>query len=203
VVGDFFQSINCVCFHVNREEVKLELLLKIFLGLDRKNTSVHFLMKHIFGPLGSMTSFEEHESPENPFFFIVELLRGQTDVEGAGVQKCAVIVTFSAEVQRTRELRMCSSQRQSRRQRHQRRWYRRGRCVWYRQRGGGLASSCISCYSCTVRTARVVLMLFSETFCLSVSLWRWCCRYPKVSAMPWEVFGGNDIWRVEFSDGWV
>ena len=69
--------------------------------------------------------------------------------------------------------------------------------------GGGLASSCISCYSCTVRTARVVLMLFSETFCLSVSLWRWCCRYPKVSAMPWEVFGGNDIWRVEFSDGWV
>ena len=64
--------------------------------------------------------------------------------------------------------------------------------------GGGLATSCVSCCSCTVRATRVVLMLFLETFCLSVSLWRWCCRYPKVSAMPWGVSGGNDIWRAEF-----
>ena len=58
---------------------------------------------------------------------------------------------------------------------------------------GGLATSCVSCCSCTVRATRVVLMLFSETFCLSVSLWRWCCRYSKMSAMPWGVSGGNDI----------
>ena len=77
--------------------MKPELLLKISSGLDRKNASVHFLTKHIFRPLGSMTSFEECKSPENPFF-VVELLRGQTDVEEAGVQKCMAVVTFSAEV---------------------------------------------------------------------------------------------------------
>jgi len=32
-----------------------------------------------------------------------------------------------------------------------------------------LATNCVSCCSCTVRAARVVLMLVSETFCLSVS----------------------------------
>jgi len=35
--------------------------------------------------------------------------------------------------------------------------------------GGGLATSCVSCCSCAVKAARVVLMLFLETFCLSVS----------------------------------
>jgi len=93
VVGDAFQSIDCVCFHVNREEVKLELLLKISPGLDRENASVYFLTKHVFRPLSGTTSFEECESPENPFFFIVELLWGQADVEGAGVQKCAAVVS--------------------------------------------------------------------------------------------------------------
>ena len=47
--------------------------------------------------------------------------------------------------------------------------------------GGGLATSCVSCCSCVVKAARVVLMLFLEMFCLSISLWRWCCRYPKAS----------------------
>jgi len=113
VVGGAFQHVNCVRFHINREEVKPELLLKISPGLDRENTSVCFLTKHIFGLLGSTTSFEECESPENPFFFVVELLQGQADVEGAGVQKCMAVVTFSAEVQRIRELGMCSSCRRS------------------------------------------------------------------------------------------
>jgi len=35
--------------------------------------------------------------------------------------------------------------------------------------GGELATSCMSCCSCVVKATRVVLMLFSETFCLSVS----------------------------------
>jgi len=69
--------------------------------------------------------------------------------------------------------------------------------------GGGLATSCVSCCSCAVKVASVVLMLFSETFYLSVSSWRWCCRYPKVSATPWGVSGGNDIWRAEFPESWV
>jgi len=73
VVGGAFQHVDCICFRVNRKEVKLELLLKISPGLDRENPSVRFLTKYIFGPLGSMTSFEERKSPENPFFFIMEL----------------------------------------------------------------------------------------------------------------------------------
>jgi len=91
---------------------------------------------------------------------------------------------FSAEVWRTRELGICLSRRQSRGWRHWRRWYRRrGVCLVWAE-GGGLATNCVSCCSYIVRAARVVLMLFSETFCLSISLWKWCCRYPKASAMP-------------------
>jgi len=89
-------------------------LLKVSSGLDRENASVCFLTEHIFRPLGGTTTFEERESLENSFFFIMELLQSQADVERAGVQECAAIVTFSAEVQRTRELRTCSSRRQSR-----------------------------------------------------------------------------------------
>jgi len=129
VVGGAFQHVDCVRFCVNREEVKLELLLEISLGLDKENASVCFLTKYIFGPLGSMTSFEERESPENPFFFVMELLRGQADVKGAGIQKCVAVVTFSAKVQGTREFGTCSSCRRSGGWRYWRGWYKRGRCV--------------------------------------------------------------------------
>jgi len=60
--------------------VNPELLLKVSLGSDGENTSVCFLTKHVFGPLGSMTTFEEHESPKDPLCFIVELLWDQADV---------------------------------------------------------------------------------------------------------------------------
>jgi len=121
VVGGAFQCIDCIRFHVNREKVKSELLLEISPGLDRENASVRFLTKYIFRPLGSMSSFEERESPENPFFFVVELLWGQADVEGAGVQKCAAIVMFSTEVRGTGELGMCLSRHRSGGRRHQKR----------------------------------------------------------------------------------
>jgi len=80
VIGGAFQSIDCVRFRVNWEEVNPELLLEVSPGLDGENASVHFLTKHVFGPLGSTTTFEECESPKNPFFFVVELFRGQADV---------------------------------------------------------------------------------------------------------------------------
>jgi len=76
VVGSSFQSVDRVCFHICREEVQPELLFKVSLGLDGKNAGVRFLTEYVFGPLGSTTSFEECESPENPFLFIVELLQG-------------------------------------------------------------------------------------------------------------------------------
>jgi len=76
VVGSSFQSINRIRFYVCREKVQPELLFKVSPGLDGENASVCFLTEYVFGPLGGMTSFEEHESPENPFLFVVELLWG-------------------------------------------------------------------------------------------------------------------------------
>jgi len=76
VVGSSFQSVDHIHFCVCREEVQLKLLFKVSLGLDRENASVCFLTEYVFGPLGSTTFFEERESPENPFLFVVELLWG-------------------------------------------------------------------------------------------------------------------------------
>jgi len=76
VVGSSFQSVDRVRFRVCREEVQPELLFKVSPGLDGENASVRFLTEYVFGPLGGMTSFEERESPENPFPFVIELLQG-------------------------------------------------------------------------------------------------------------------------------
>ena len=135
VIGGSFQCIDCIHFHINREEINLELLFKVSLYLDRENTSVCFLMEYVFRPLDSTTVFEEYEGPENSLLFVMELLQDQMDVERAGVQEYAAVVTFSAKVQRTGKLGMCLSYCQSKERRHQRRWYRQRRCVWYRQRG--------------------------------------------------------------------
>jgi len=56
--------------------VQPELLFKVSPGLNRENASVRFLMEYVFGLLSGMTSFEERESPENPFLFVMELLQG-------------------------------------------------------------------------------------------------------------------------------
>jgi len=76
VVGGSFQSVDRVCFRVDREEVQPELSFKFSPGLDGENASIRFLMKYVFGPLGGMTSLEECEGPENPFLFVLELLWG-------------------------------------------------------------------------------------------------------------------------------
>ena len=85
MIGGALQSIDCVHFCINWEEVNPELLLEVSPGSDGENASVRFLTKHVLGPLGSTTTFEERESPKDPLFFIVELFRGQADVQGAGV----------------------------------------------------------------------------------------------------------------------
>jgi len=74
VVGSSFQSVDRVRFRICREEVQPELLFKVSPGLDGENASV-YLAEYIFGPLGGTTFFEECESPENPFLFVVELLQ--------------------------------------------------------------------------------------------------------------------------------
>jgi len=45
-----------------------------------------------------------------------------------------------------------------------------GRGVFGMDRRGGLATSCVSYCNYAVKAASIVLMLFLETFCLSVSL---------------------------------
>jgi len=98
VIGGTFQTIDCICFHVNREEVDPELLLEVSPGLNREDASVCFLAKHVFGSLGGTTTFKECESPKDLLLLIVKLLQGQTDVQGAGIQEHMTVVTFSAEV---------------------------------------------------------------------------------------------------------
>ena len=85
MIGGALQSIDCIRFRINWEEVNPELLLEVSLGSDGENASVRFLTKYVFGPLGSTTTFEERESPKDPLFFVVELFWGQVDVQGAGV----------------------------------------------------------------------------------------------------------------------
>jgi len=75
VVGGSFQGVDHICFHVHREEVNLELLFKVPLGLHGENTSVHFLMEDVLRLLGGMTTLEKHESPENFFLFVIELFQ--------------------------------------------------------------------------------------------------------------------------------
>jgi len=52
------------------------LLFKVPPGLHGENASVCFLMEDVLRPLGSMTTLEKCESPENFFLFITELFRG-------------------------------------------------------------------------------------------------------------------------------
>ena len=40
MVGGSFQSIDCVCFRINREEVDLELLFEVSPGLDGENAGI-------------------------------------------------------------------------------------------------------------------------------------------------------------------
>jgi len=74
VVGYSFQGIDHISFYVDWEELSLELLHELSLGLDREFASICFMPKEVLGPLGSLTSFEEHEGPEYLFFFVAKLL---------------------------------------------------------------------------------------------------------------------------------
>jgi len=76
VVGGSFQSIDHVRFCVDRKEVDPELLFKVPSGLDGEDAGVRFLMEHILGPLGSTTTFEKREGPEDFLLFVMELLQG-------------------------------------------------------------------------------------------------------------------------------
>ena len=95
----------------------------------------------------------------------MELLQGQADVEGVGVQKCMATVMFSRGEESLRHIRHAIGAGDGDIRRDD--TGRKG--MFSTARRVGLATNCISCCSCAVRAARVVLMLFSETCCLSMS----------------------------------
>ena len=76
MVGGSFQSVDRVRFHIYREEVESELLLKIPPDWYGENASVHFLTEDVLGPFGGTTILEKRESPEDFFLLVAELLRG-------------------------------------------------------------------------------------------------------------------------------
>jgi len=52
----------------------LELLLEVGLGLNKEDASVCFLAKEVLRPLGSLSTLEEGESPEDFLLIAAELL---------------------------------------------------------------------------------------------------------------------------------
>jgi len=77
VVRGAFQSVNGICFCIDREELTLELLFKIGPRLDRKNASVHLLVKEVLGPPRGTSVFEKGECPKDFLLIAAKLLRSQ------------------------------------------------------------------------------------------------------------------------------
>ena len=77
VVQGAFQSVNGICFCIDREELTSELLFEVGPRLDRKNASVHLLVKEVLGPPRGMSIFEKGECPKDFLLITAELLRSQ------------------------------------------------------------------------------------------------------------------------------
>jgi len=75
-----FQSVDGICFCIDRKELTPELLFEVDLGLNWKNASVRLLAKEVLGPLRSMSVLEEGEGPKDFFLVTGELLWGQTQI---------------------------------------------------------------------------------------------------------------------------
>jgi len=77
VVCGAFQSINSICFCIDRKELTPELLFEVGPRLDRKNTGVRLLAKEVLGPPRGMSVLEKGEGPKDFLFIVAELLRSQ------------------------------------------------------------------------------------------------------------------------------
>jgi len=98
VVEQSLQEVDSICFYVDQEELGLELLVKVTLGLKGKDTSVYFLSKEVLRLLGSLISLEECKGLEYLFLFADELLQGQANIEGTGVEKGSAGTLVSVKV---------------------------------------------------------------------------------------------------------
>jgi len=77
VVRGAFQSINGICFCVDRKELTPELLFEVGPRMDRKNAGVCLLAKEVLGPPRSTSVFEKGEGPKDLLLIAAELLRSQ------------------------------------------------------------------------------------------------------------------------------
>jgi len=77
IIRGAFQSVNGVCFRIDRKELTLELLFKVGPGLDGKDAGVCFLAKEVLGPPCGSSIFEKGKSPKDFFLIAAELLWGQ------------------------------------------------------------------------------------------------------------------------------
>jgi len=112
-----FQSVDGVCFCIDRKELTPELLFEVDPGLNWKNASVHLLAKEVLEPLRSMSILEEGKGPKDFFLAAGELLWGQTQIQSAGVEESSSGAPFAGEVGGRGKFRPCSLFRRSGRSR--------------------------------------------------------------------------------------
>ena len=74
------------------------MLVEVTPGLKGKDASICFLFEKVLGPFGGPTSLKEYKGPEYLFLFTGELLWGQANVEGTGVEKGSTGTLVSVKV---------------------------------------------------------------------------------------------------------
>jgi len=77
IIGGALQSVNGVCFRIDRKELTPELLFEVGPGLDGKDAGVRFLAKEVLGPLRGSSIFEKGEGPQDFLLVTAELFWGQ------------------------------------------------------------------------------------------------------------------------------
>jgi len=80
VVREAFQSVNGICFCVDRKELTPELLFEVSPRLDRKNAGVCLLAKEVLRPPHGTSVFEKGEGPKDFLLVVAELLRSQAQI---------------------------------------------------------------------------------------------------------------------------
>jgi len=73
-------------------------LFEIGPGSNRKDASVHFLVKEILRPSRGSPLFEEGEGPKDFFLVIAELLQDQAQIKGVEVEEGPTRTSFSRKV---------------------------------------------------------------------------------------------------------
>jgi len=80
VVRRAFQSINGICFCVDRKELTPELSFEVGPRLDRKNAGVRLLAKEVLRPPCGTSVFEKDKDPKDFLLIAAKLLQSQAQI---------------------------------------------------------------------------------------------------------------------------